>query len=452
MLKYVLLSALIASVVTLDDLPDGLKLNGVDLFDSLLEQPATNLVHDDVPTNDVEMQLQAEADNTWGGKKKGDSRRRRRRSKKAKSTTRSPTTFDSTLGKLPKEVARSESDLRAAAWHAKNVYNTCDKLAKFENSGEGYSVEAPHCFTDGAEDMEDELQWGLVGDGVKAAGDAMKEHVVNPAVKLVKEHVVDPVSKHTVDAYNSASEWFKTIFQPEGTLLYGQTGVERYIAVNQEKKTAVVAFRGSEEGQDWVSNVDIKMNDWAFAGDHCYVHGGFYNQYAAQRQDLVDNMQTLYDSGIKHFIVTGHSLGGALAQLGAYDLGSKFSGAKVDLYTFGSPRVSPSKGNAGLPDGSKFQTYLSKVVKHQVHITYKEDLVPCLPDTGLWDTPTSGVRHYIGGSGASSWEKGDQCKGFSDQASTYKDTMTEAEPIGDHDVEHYCKAVSATCPALQSAI
>ena len=154
-----------------------------------------------------------------------------------------------------------------------------------------------------------------------------------------------------------------------------------------------------------------------------------------------------------------------ICRLGAYDLGSKFSGAKVDLYTFGSPRVSPSKGNAGLPDGSKFQVrlfswpqhglqhvvqhvlraayltvrhglcpvpclmqglaistvllvvlsallppftlafsmglcaqcYLSKVVKHQLHITYKEDLVPCLPDTGLWDTPTSGVRHYIGG-------------------------------------------------------
>ena len=43
MLKYVLLSALIAPVVTLDVLPDGPKLDGVDLFDSLLELPGTRI-------------------------------------------------------------------------------------------------------------------------------------------------------------------------------------------------------------------------------------------------------------------------------------------------------------------------------------------------------------------------------------------------------------------------
>ena len=45
-------------------------------------------------------------------------------------------------------------------------------------------------------------------------------------------------------------------------------------------------------------------------------------------------------SNIKHWVVTGHSLGGALANLCAVDLQYNFSpDVSVEVYTFGAPRV-----------------------------------------------------------------------------------------------------------------
>jgi hypothetical protein len=74
-------------------------------------------------------------------------------------------------------------------------------------------------------------------------------------------------------------------------------------------------------------------------------------------------------------LVTGHSLGGALAVLAAADIKRSFpdlADNELDLYTFGCPRV-------GTP---LFAEYIFKLfaVGHYYRITHANDLVPHLPN------------------------------------------------------------------------
>lgn len=72
-------------------------------------------------------------------------------------------------------------------------------------------------------------------------------------------------------------------------------------------------------------------------------------------------------------IVTGHSLGGALATLGAYDLRLKFGG-KVWMINFASPRV----GN------SRFAHSFNELFRDRsFRITRGNDIVPTIPPRAL---------------------------------------------------------------------
>jgi len=329
-------------------------------------------------------------------------------------------------------VVRSISDLKAAAWHANNVYINCPAALEFWSDGAGYASQEAYCFDSTASDMalEEELEWGFVDSVAKTAVktvkktvvDPVKKTVVDPGVAAVKAAVVDPVK----DALDSSSAWLKGVVE--------SNGVQRYIATKGD--TAMVAFRGTDASGDWLTNINTAEADWHYAGESVKVHNGFYTQYSWQRADLIKHMQALYDSGIKHFIVTGHSLGGALAQLGAYDLSHYFSAASVDLYTFAPPRPSQTS--------SAFQSNLKKVVEYQAHVTYKEDIVPCTPPG--WD-PQANLRHWTG----SVWESTDHCDsgitGFVSQLAKYISSIRAQPDVsgGDHSMGFHCSAVGAIC-------
>lgn len=79
-------------------------------------------------------------------------------------------------------------------------------------------------------------------------------------------------------------------------------------------------------------------------------------------------------------IVTGHSLGGALATLCALDLQFNFFSAepeRIVLYSFGSPRV----GN------SAFRQSFNRRVSNSYRVVNGMDIVPAVP------RPWQGYRH-----------------------------------------------------------
>jgi predicted lipase len=116
---------------------------------------------------------------------------------------------------------------------------------------------------------------------------------------------------------------------------------QAFIASDDE--VIVVCFRGTDDPKAAI--VDAKIRRVPYVGVRGLregvgtVHRGFYDAFTEIESELID---TVYDDhgGQDHdkpILVTGHSLGGALAVLGADQLA--VGPRKVRLYTFGQPRV-----------------------------------------------------------------------------------------------------------------
>ena len=75
------------------------------------------------------------------------------------------------------------------------------------------------------------------------------------------------------------------------------------------------------------------------------VHKGFYTAWRKNDFNEIllsrvgDILSAMPAPSVATVLVTGHSLGGALATLGAHDMRTRFPNTHVAVYTFGSPRV-----------------------------------------------------------------------------------------------------------------
>ena len=115
--------------------------------------------------------------------------------------------------------------------------------------------------------------------------------------------------------------------------IINQDDVQVFLAVNPDE-FAVLAFRGTANWGDWKIDLNVPLVTLPEHKGVC-IHRGFWETYealAAAVHELVDGAQ-LGDLGL---YITGHSLGGALAQIASMDLERDTLAA---CYTFGSPRV-----------------------------------------------------------------------------------------------------------------
>ena len=97
---------------------------------------------------------------------------------------------------------------------------------------------------------------------------------------------------------------------------------------------------------------------FANIGDEVMAHNGFLSAYLSVRTAILALLKTLTSSrgdGPWTFYVTGHSLGGALATIFAYECAELKMG-EVVVYTYGSPRV----GNAAFVES--FHRLVGKVM------------------------------------------------------------------------------------------
>ena len=165
-------------------------------------------------------------------------------------------------------------------------------------------------------------------------------------------------------------------FELVGALSDSATDTQGFVAVRRvgdEMDMAVVSFRGTENERDWITNLQYSLTpaDSPQAEGRestARVHQGFRDAFVSVR-DQVDRYLPCAE-GLPIFI-TGHSLGGALATLGAAHLSDWCLAA---CYTFGAPRV----GNKGF--SSSLQTPVYRVVNPL-------DTVPHMP------TLLRGYRH-----------------------------------------------------------
>ena len=152
--------------------------------------------------------------------------------------------------------------------------------------------------------------------------------------------------------------------------------------------TVVLSFQGTQGDSlgDWVDDFMFAMSkppmEWAWptAPDELDVairlEDGFMYAWEELRREAYDATKALLERHPNaNFIVTGHSLGGAIASLAAADL--EINGLPVDrVYSFGAPRV----GNLGW---AYFYNELLGLKDRSYRVVNQRDPVPHIPYTGV---------------------------------------------------------------------
>jgi hypothetical protein len=154
-----------------------------------------------------------------------------------------------------------------------------------------------------------------------------------------------------------------------------QSGCDAYVWVDNE--TLVVAVRGTTDRLDVRADLRIQLDVFDDAedddddhddDDDARVHRGFAAQYTAVRSRLDDYLGVLKRKHVISAIhCTGHSLGGAVAELCA--LGFDKDDLPVTVHAIGPPRV----GNHA------FAAWACGRLEENIRVQHRLDIVTYLP-------------------------------------------------------------------------
>ncbi|KAK4784224.1 hypothetical protein SAY86_018592 [Trapa natans] len=170
------------------------------------------------------------------------------------------------------------------------------------------------------------------------------------------------------DGLTEGFEIIELIFDVEHCL-------QAYVGVATNLNAIVIAFRGTQEHsiQNWIQDLYWKQLDINYPGmPDAMVHHGFYSAYhnTTIRPCVLNGIkraQEIY--GDLNIMVTGHSMGGAMASFCGLDLTVNHEAKSVQVVTFGQPRI----GN------TVFASYYSQLVPNTIRVTNDHDIVPHLP-------------------------------------------------------------------------
>lgn len=102
-----------------------------------------------------------------------------------------------------------------------------------------------------------------------------------------------------------------------------------FVAVDSTNQIVVLSFRGSSDIENWEANLDFIATDVDLC-DGCQAHEGFWNSWNTVADEVTSQIDTaMGDNSGFGLVVTGHSLGGALAALAGTAL--RNSGHTLDL-------------------------------------------------------------------------------------------------------------------------
>ena len=137
---------------------------------------------------------------------------------------------------------------------------------------------------------------------------------------------------------------------------------------------SIISFRGSETFIDWMHDFDIKQSDY-YVGK---VSTGFLIEYQAVRSKIE---KIKFGS---RTIITGHSLGAALAILCAVHIYIEF-GIQPIVYLFASPRV----GNI------EFANWYDQHIPDTYMLYLAGDIAPNFPSVNMGCYKHVAYPHYI---------------------------------------------------------
>lgn len=148
------------------------------------------------------------------------------------------------------------------------------------------------------------------------------------------------------------------------------TNVFGLMGRNAAAGIAFVSFRGSSDPADWLADFDAIPETYLPVTGFGQIHAGFQDVYELIRAGIAANLATA-TAKCKQILVTGHSLGAALAVLAAPDIFRNMPPNTIEprLTTFAGPRV-------GLSD---FAAAFNAAIESCFRVTNFLDIVPYVP-------------------------------------------------------------------------
>lgn len=211
--------------------------------------------------------------------------------------------------------------------------------------------------------------------------DASKENVVNANLSYSQ----DTATRNLYFAYgaycNATSlshwncKWCAYIPGFQLTYLETKDELQVFVGYDVEEDQIVISFRGTHNIFDWLDDFDIiKVPYPGVSGGE--VHQGFYTAWKELKAGVMNATTILmdkYNNTETPLLITGHSLGAAIAQLAAIDLrgyaNSTGNDCEINLYTYGSPRW----GNLIMAN------YFSYQIDENWRVVNHHDVVPTVP-------------------------------------------------------------------------
>ncbi|KAI0047903.1 alpha/beta-hydrolase [Auriscalpium vulgare] len=131
------------------------------------------------------------------------------------------------------------------------------------------------------------------------------------------------------------------------------THAHGFVVRDDDRKELIVAFRGSQQLQDMVTDSNLVLAPLSSHGvppetaASSSVHAGFMIAYNSVSRTVISAVREELDVYPDYtVIVTGHSMGGSLASIASLSLKVNLPEANVRLFTYGQPRT----GDSGFAD------------------------------------------------------------------------------------------------------
>merc|ERR1711907_13802 len=143
-----------------------------------------------------------------------------------------------------------------------------------------------------------------------------------------------------------------------------------FVAWDSSIGAIVVSFRGTVQSiTDWAHNLAFTKTSPFDQHPDVGVHHGFWNAWQYLAEPVLAAIQSIQQSHSgANVVLTGHSLGAAIAADAALDLRLNH-GLKTSVVNFGSPRA----GDSG------FHILMKEEVPSFWRVTHAKDLVPHVP-------------------------------------------------------------------------
>ncbi len=189
----------------------------------------------------------------------------------------------------------------------------------------------------------------------------------------------------------------------------------------------VLAFTGTDEIKDWLDNARIRKIKML----NGRIHKGFYLAVKDIWQEILQYWNSLAEeTRTKPLYLTGHSLGGAMANIAILLLDRDLKVKPKKCYTFGQPKI----GNKLF--SRNFNSIYADIL-YRFHNT--SDIVPLLPSVlfGYYDC---GANLYLEQSGKINYDRNVSIfeQTYKHVIATFNDLFAlQADWIKDHDIDRY---------------